>query len=249
MIASTMVVCVALLAAPSAWAQDDLDSLMESDRELSPGERHESADDEEGEDDDAMEMDDVDDLDHEAPPSGWQGESTKKVEEPQEIEEADDEVAHPISVALLVGYGISLEDANPWGAGFGLRGGYNVGDFFVGGRFVYYVGETITQTRASFGIGGPSTEEISTNVWELGAEVGYDIAIGDLTLRPGLGLGFAGVSAGDSSEVHAQIAPGLSILFAVSETMFIGLDARFQAIFSELGINGIPLLATVGMRF
>src|SRR6476620_6864399 len=33
--------------------------------------------------------------------------------------------AKPISVCLLLGYCISLEDgANPWGVGFGARGGY-----------------------------------------------------------------------------------------------------------------------------
>jgi hypothetical protein len=152
-------------------------------------------------------------------------------------------------VGLLIGYGISIEDVNPWGFGFGLGGGYNIGDFFVGGRFVYYLGETYTQTRASFGIGGGGTEDISTNLWEFAAEVGYDIHLGALVLRPGLGLGFAGVSAGDASEVHAQLAPGVAILYGVSDTMYLGLDARFQAIFTELGINGIPLLATLGMRF
>jgi hypothetical protein len=43
----------------------------------------------------------------------------------------------PISVGLLLGYGIGLEDGpNPWGLGFGLRGGYNLDAIYLGVRFV-----------------------------------------------------------------------------------------------------------------
>ncbi len=229
-----------------ALAQDDLDSLMEADRELDPGERHESADDE-----DEEELDEDEDLDQmgddEAPPEGWQGETVKKKKEPEE-DEAEDPAETALSVAVLVGYGVSLEDVNPWGFGFGLRAGYNIDAFFVGGRFVFYIGETVTETRASFS-GGTSEEDISHNLWELGAEVGYDIAIDAVTLRPGLGLGLASGSSGGSSEVNVYVAPGLSLLYGVSDSMYLGLDARFQAILSEFGANGIPILATVGMSF
>jgi hypothetical protein len=84
-IAAALGLCLALAAAPSASAQDDLDSLMESDRELAPGERHEDdGEDEEESSEDDFEMD-GDGLDHEAPPTGWQGES----EEPEK--KADEE--------------------------------------------------------------------------------------------------------------------------------------------------------------
>ena len=247
--APVLALCALLASATTAAAQDDdLDALMESDRELEAGERHESASDEA--DEDAFEDPGEVDLNHEAPPEGWQGESAEAPAPTEEVEEVDDGgVANPISVGLLIGYGVSLEDNNPWGMGFGLGGGYNIGDLFVGGRFVYYLGETVTEMRGSFGISGPSTDEFTVNLWELGAEVGYDIHLGSVALRPGLGLGFASVSGGNESEVYAYLAPGLALLYGVSDTMYLGLDARFQAIFSELGVNGVPILATLGMRF
>jgi hypothetical protein len=241
----------ALLTAPAlTLAQDDdLDALMEADRELEPGERHESAEQEpealEEEEDSFYGPDD-----YEPPPEGWDGSSKddeQKDDAPAE-EADDDEVAAPLSFALLVGYGISFEEENPWGFGFGLRGGYNLGNFFVGGRLVYSLGETATRTTTGV-LGGSSSEEVSVSLWELGGEVGFDIHVGSVTLRPGLGIGFANVTDGDSSEVYAHLSPGLSILLAVGDTTFIGLDARFQAVMTELGTNGMPILATVGMAF
>ncbi len=150
----------------------------------------------------------------------------------------------PISVGLLLGYGISLEDGgNPWGLGFGLRGGYNIDAIYLGARFVYYLGDSEGE--------GPA--EVTVNVWELGIEGGYDVDVGGAVIRPGLGLGIANYTVDSSvisvSESEFFLAPGVSLLFDVSENIFIGADARFKVVLSDPTAKAITLLANGGMRF
>lgn len=149
----------------------------------------------------------------------------------------------PISVGLLLGYGISLEDGgNPWGFGFGLRGGYNIDAIYLGARFIYYLGED------------------PVNIWELGIDGGYDIAVSDkFVVRPGLGLGIANVTVdvpevlgfggGSASESEFYIAPAVAGLFDVTDSVFVGLEARFQLILSDPTAKAITLFANGGMRF
>jgi hypothetical protein len=154
--------------------------------------------------------------------------------------------AKPISVALLLGYGISLESGgNLWGLGFGLRGGYNLDKIYLGARFVYYLGESQSTPLG----------DVSVNVWELGIEAGYDLAAGPATIRPELGLGLANATAsfpgatGSTSDGNFFIAPGASALFDVSDNMFVGADARFELVFANKTAKAIVLLATFGLRF
>lgn len=150
----------------------------------------------------------------------------------------------PISVGLLLGYGISLEDGgNPWGFGFGVRGGYNIDAIYLGARFAYYLGED------------------PVNIWELGIEGGYDVAVNEkLIVRPGLGLGIANVTVdlpevagfdigGSASESEFYIAPGVSGLFDVTDSVFVGADVRFKLIMSDPTAKAITLFANGGMRF
>jgi hypothetical protein len=142
----------------------------------------------------------------------------------------------PITLGLLLGYGIDLEEnfaINPWGIGFGARGGYNVGPLFLGGRFVFYLGEE------------PS------NIWEFGLEAGLDVKSGATTVRPGLGFGLASYVVDDvDSESNAYLAPGLSVLFDLSRDIFVGVDGRVQFILSDPeGLEAIIVLGNLGMRF
>jgi hypothetical protein len=187
--------------------------------------------------------------DEERPP-GEEEETTEETDAPAEAEPVE-ESGHPapISIGVLIGYGISLEDgpANPWGVGFGLRGGYNISDFYVGVRFSYHLGETAEIPTADvFGVGG--TEEVTVNLWDLGAEAGYDIHAGTVIIRPELGIGFAGSSYGSSSELNPYLAPGAALLVDLGG-FFVGLDARFQAVLSDPSTNAIGIFGTLGMRF
>ena len=156
----------------------------------------------------------------------------------------------PISVGLLLGYGHDLgEPANPWGIGFGARGGYNLGPLFLGARFVFYLGKTENVVDP---FGNPA--EASANIWELGLEGGYDLRLGPLALRPGAGFGVASVNAdntlsGSQSETEIYVAPGVSVLIDVTRDMFVGVDGRFQLVFADETAKGVIVLANVGMRF
>jgi hypothetical protein len=155
----------------------------------------------------------------------------------------------------LLGYGISFEDGpNAWGLGFGLRGGYNIDAIFLGARFVYYLGET--EEAGGF--------EASYNLWELGIEGGYDIPVGPVIIRPGLGLGIATVayeSPGftgptatiEDSATHPYIALGGSVLYDIDEQFFVGGDMRLQFVLGDDeeagGATALIILANGGMRF
>ncbi|MGD8863584.1 MAG: hypothetical protein PVI30_26455 [Myxococcales bacterium] len=195
----------------------------------------------------ALAQDEFDEM-AEDPEAGFGGEAS--VESEGEGLAGDDETPStagsekPFSAGLLLGYGISLEDGgNLWGLGFGVRGGYNIDEIFIGARFVYYLGED------------------PVNLWELGIEGGYDLAVGDnLTVRPGLGLGLANVTVdiptiagfggGSASETYFYIAPGASLLYDINEKFFIGGEGRFQLVLSDPdSVKAITLLVNGGMRF
>ncbi len=162
--------------------------------------------------------------------------------------------AKPISVSLLLGYGVSLKSGpNPWGFGFGARGGYNLDKIYLGARFAFYLGES--QSTAGF--------KTSLNVWELGLEGGYDFDVAQgLVVRPLLNLGIASLVAdvtvsgipnvggtGSSSVTKLYLAPGAALLYDVNDTFFVGLDARFQIILASSTAEGLIFLANGGMRF
>jgi hypothetical protein len=71
------------------------------------------------------------------------------------------------SVGLLLGYGIGFDEVNVWGFGLGVRGGYNLNQIYLGGRFVYNFGESTDVLLA----------ESTFNMWELGIEGGYDFLV------------------------------------------------------------------------
>lgn len=170
----------------------------------------------------------------------------------------------PISAALLLGYGIHLGSApNPWGFGFGLRGGYNLDQLYLGARFVYSLG----QTERIGNLGGGNADVTIRN-FELGVEGGYDLSVADkLVIRPlvGLGLTFfhfeesiAFAVGGKASDTSAKlfVAPGAAAMYDVTPDIFVGLDARLIFILGAKNsrgnsstVTGLSLLLNGGMRF
>jgi hypothetical protein len=157
----------------------------------------------------------------------------------------------PISVSLLLGYGLALESgANPFGLGFGARGGYNLGKIYLGARFVYYLGKS-TSFPNPFG----TPVSVTVNEWELGLEGGYDAQVADkLVVRPLLNLGImnsgvSGTGISGLSSTDLYIAPGAALLYDVSDSFFLGVDARLQLVFASKLVKGLAFLANAGMRF
>jgi len=169
----------------------------------------------------------------------------------------DDDRPKPITVALLGGYGYALQapsDVNPFGIGFGVRGGYNLDAFYLGARFMFFLGDSE----------GIADVEVSANSMTLGLEGGYDIGLfGDsLVLRPELGFGLFSASIEamseqsggaqvpiDESSEDLYVAPGFALLVRLSERVFIGVDTQLPIIFDDDIVVEVTVLGTAGMRF
>ena len=142
------------------------------------------------------------------------------------------------------GYGIMIEDKeqDPYGFALGARAGYTLDPHvYVGANFDYFFGES---QESPFGF-----SELSTNLWLLQAEGGYDFGLGDMiVLRPKVGVGIAHVSFGqcyplspgteeceDLSEVRLAVSGGAEALFNLG-FMFIVPEARFTFVDEAMGV-------------
>ena len=148
------------------------------------------------------------------------------------------------SAAVLAGNG--FEDGV--NVGFGGRLGMNLEQLYIGGTGMYHLGES----RSSSFLG--RSQDVSVNIYYFGGEAGYDFAAGPVILRPygGFGLGTARGCINDTcdTESRAYIAPGLSVLASVSQSLFVGGDARFVVPLDDDGsdFDHFGLFAFAGMR-
>jgi hypothetical protein len=152
------------------------------------------------------------------------------------------------SAGLLVGNGFK----DGYNVGLGARGGVTLPmNIYVGGTFLYHLGKTESVAGA----------DVTANVWFLGAEGGYDLGVGPLTLRPYLGLGYAhlSVSAPDvcalgtcvsASDSDGKVAfwPGATGLFNLG-SWFVGVDLRYTVLLDVDDGNAFGAFATAGLGF
>lgn len=164
---------------------------------------------------------------------------------------------HPVSVGLLLGYGINnmapsgSDTFNAYGLGFGVRAGYTLPmKVYLGGTFIYHLGYSKTVSA------GPFSVDVSGRVNPLGVEGGYDFAINDqISIRPFLGLGLAFFSSGGASDSKLALWPGVLATYNVTDQFYVGLDARYMVV---TGVdtpagggspNAIGFYANGGYRF
>jgi hypothetical protein len=167
---------------------------------------------------------------------------------------------NPVSAALLLGYGATLDGGGPdggkgsngFGVGFGATAGYDFSLFYVGARFMFFLG----------GAADVGDAVVSRKETTLGLDAGIAFALAQLTLRPQVGFGLAiqsaergredadgvAVTTDDSSE-DLYVAPGLAALYAVGDSMFIGVDAQVPLIITGSTLIGLTILGSAGMRF
>ncbi len=162
-------------------------------------------------------------------------------------------------MGVLLGVGFTFDHlvgkVDPLGFGLGLRGGYNFDKIFIGGRFMYYFGDSSALP----------TGNLAMKSWLIAAEGGYDLALGRFTLRPGIALGvvsriidgppaFIGGGLGaipnssSDTQVGLYVAPGVSLILPL-DRFFIGADARLHFAFGDRVSGGLELLANGGMTF
>ncbi|HMJ53843.1 MAG TPA: outer membrane beta-barrel protein [Polyangiaceae bacterium] len=153
------------------------------------------------------------------------------------------------SAGVLVGNGFK----DGYNLGIGARGGVTLPmSLYVGGTILYHLGKTETIA------GG----DVTANIWYLGAEGGYDLGAGPLTIRPYLGVGYAnlrvsapdvcvlGTCAGGGSHSDGKLAfwPGVTGLIGLGG-LFVGADVRYVLLVDVEDGNAFSAFATVGMGF
>lgn len=157
-------------------------------------------------------------------------------------------------VGAGVGYGVYTGDGdlNPYGLGFGARGGYTLdSSIHIGASFEYYLG----------GEEGPA----SFNVMQFMLEPGYDLSVSPtMVVRPSLGIGMAKsmvevcialpppLGTGeetcvDDSSSDFAVAPGAFLLIDFGG-LYGQVGARYNHIFVDEGnADGFLLTGGVGI--
>ena len=161
---------------------------------------------------------------------------------------ADKASALGVSAGLLAGNGFK----DGYNVGVGARGGITLPmNLYLGASVLYHFGTTNN-------VGG---SDLTTNVWLLGAEGGYDLGIGPLTLRPYLGLGYAHLSfaapgacaAGtcvsvSDSDGKVALSPGAAGLVNLA-MFFVGVDLRYTVLLDVDDFNAFGTFLTAGLSF
>lgn len=162
------------------------------------------------------------------------------------------------TVGLLAGYGFETDNRSeyhddPFGFGFGLGIGYTF-DFsmYLGLYFVYTIGGSDDEGRTT---GRAITT--SVNYMLTGLEVGYEVWLGKVILRPSLGFGAAIAKSITQDEPNRTdggftLAPGMAVLHTIDE-FFIGGDFRINLVTSAGSSKKIPsgvmFYVNGGLRF
>lgn len=159
------------------------------------------------------------------------------VPEPEELTEAEiaiDQNTLPeagVTLGFVIGWGFALEPPNPWAFGIGIQGGYTTeSHLHLGGRFVYFLGES------------------GQNIFDFGLEGGYSLDVGVLRVIPVVGVGIAFLSTGSVSSPEPYLAPGLQVRL-VFEGFYAGIEARWQFMFADPVRMGILPMAAIGLSY
>lgn len=144
-------------------------------------------------------------------------------------------------------YGVAIDDplVDPWKSGLGLNVGYTTSTaLYVGGVFDYFFGET----QRVLGT------EVSANVWQIAAEVGYDVQFGEgFLLRPKLGAGVSTLNVEceacttEGSETYFGAGPGVTAMFFFGRVT-LSIDGRYQIVFAEPETEN-ALILSAGISF
>lgn len=152
-----------------------------------------------------------------------------------------------IYAGLVAGYTATVDlpegQPDPMGPAIGVRAGLTLPltALYVGGLFLYHTGESVDVT------GG----KLSSSSFMLGGEVGYELGLTPLIVRPSLGIGYHNASldqlVGNGSESSLYLSPGINL--AVALGLMVGAELRYNAILNDAVANSVSLLGTLGLGF
>jgi hypothetical protein len=150
-----------------------------------------------------------------------------------------------VTIAPLAGYGF-----NGLGAGAGVRAGYTFDTpVYVGGSFMYHTGENNIVNQ-------PGVTDSNSSYLYPGVEVGYDIGIGPVLVRPyvgtGLLVGRMSTVVNNNSNTNTESAlmfyPGATAHYIIGKSpVFVGGDTRVLLPLENQGPS-LTLLGTAGLH-
>jgi hypothetical protein len=163
--------------------------------------------------------------------------------------------AHAMSLyaGALGGYAASTDEnhnVNPFGVGLGLSAGVTlpVMPIYVGGRFVYYLGDSASFSQSGVGL------KLDSHYVMYGVDLGYDAELGPIVLRPGLGIGRAtlenssttlGVEV-SSSDSSLYLAPSIALIIKLG-LIYVSGELRYSALTESDHPDNVSLLAGLGL--
>lgn len=154
----------------------------------------------------------------------------------------------PVGVGLHYGALLNGRTPNPWRAGLGLELGYTLTQ-------AVYLGVNVEHF---FGEGAPAGERMLSS-WQLGAETGYDVGLGEhFVLRPKLGLGVAILTTSYNgcnpvshcsrdNDLEPLAAPGLTFLF-LNGHLVLSASVRYALMFSDAARQAAIFSFSIGGR-
>ena len=163
---------------------------------------------------------------------------------------ADEGIIPGVYAGLVAGYTATVDQPervpDPMGPAVGLRAGVTIPltSLYVGGLFLYHSGEDIDVERAA---GTQAT--LTSSSYMLGGEVGYELGLGPLVLRPSLGIGYHNASIeelledGDQNSVY--LSPGINAMVVLG--LMVGAELRYNAIINDNIKDSVSILGTIGV--
>jgi hypothetical protein len=155
-----------------------------------------------------------------------------------------------VSASLRGLYGAYTGDSdiNPYGLGVGVRAGVTLpASLYLGGSLDFFFGETVEVANTEF----------SNAIFQAMGNIGYDLSLGPLMLRPFLGLGLASASSEacvgnvcseSESESEFAVAPGAEAYVGLGLLSLTG-EVRYNKIFSDPSRDALVLGVGLGLSF
>lgn len=164
--------------------------------------------------------------------------------------------AHALSLYAggLGGYAQSTDQqhgVNPYAIAVGASAGLSlpVIPIYVGGRFIYYFGDSASFSQDGIGV------KLDSHYVMYGLDLGYDAELGPIVLRPSLGIGRATLESTTSglggthtskSDGSLYLAPSIGLILKLG-LLYVSGELRYNALTEGDQPDSISMLAGLGL--
>lgn len=157
-----------------------------------------------------------------------------------------------VSAAAILGYTSTIDrpddQVDPMGLALGARAGVVLpaSPFYIGGLFLYHTGREVDVSLDSES-GSTVRDDADSNSYMLGAELGYQLGLGPLQIRPNVGLGYYAADLDDIDEDSANavyLSPGVNVMLSLG--LLVGAEIRYNTVFHGDVEDSVSVLGSVG---